>query len=360
MKKINISHYIILLLSMILFIVSVFLNPYSFSYLAVLVLILLLALLVFSTGIIINKQEFYQKNITKYIILYFVLLLSLTMFINRPGVSFFNKEFLEDYTRTINIIPFKTIISYLTGIANIGIKITNILGNLIAFVPLSFLLMLKDKKYCKLKKQFVVLAVTVFVIEILQLVTSTGRFDIDDFILNIGGGLLFVILLNKVKLIDKLKRLFYQDFHIPKIGKIILWSITFLFIILVDIMMLVNMVTIEQVITQTFYVSNQDRCSELEKIEMEGYHLYLDCVDVVYETEDNYQMSLQEALENGELTRKDIKEKLEQKETLWDGGTATYVNPKENIAFVLCRTTEGNKDIYVGNKNLRYEESFCK
>ena len=60
------------------------------------------------------------------------MLLSLTMFINRPGVSFFNKEFLENYTRTINVIPFKTIISYLTGPANIGIKITNILGNLVA------------------------------------------------------------------------------------------------------------------------------------------------------------------------------------------------------------------------------------
>ena len=62
----------------------------------------------------------------------------------------------------------------------------------------------------------------------------------------------------------------------------------------------------------------------------------------------------------GELTRKDIKEELERKEALWDGGTATYVDTKENIAFVLCCTTEGNKDIYVGNKSFRYEESFCK
>ena len=77
-------------------------------------------------------------------------------------------------------------------------------------------------------------------------------------------------------------------------------------------------------------------------------------------TEDYYQMSLEDALKNNELTRRKIKEKLKQKEALWDGGTTMYVSPKENITFVLCQTTDGNKDIYVGNKDMRYEESFCK
>ena len=71
MKKINIPYYIILVLSIILFIVSVFLNPYSFSYLAALVFILLLALLVFSTGLIIIRKSFIRKilqNILFYIL----------------------------------------------------------------------------------------------------------------------------------------------------------------------------------------------------------------------------------------------------------------------------------------------------
>ena len=125
-------------------------------------------------------------------------------------------------------------------------------------------------------------------------------------------------------------------------------------------MTFVNMVTIEQVITQTFYVEEKNNCTGLEKIELEEFNLYLDCVDVVYETEDYYQMSLEDALKNNELTRRKIKEKLKQKEALWDGGTTMYVSPKENITFVLCQTTDGNKDIYVGNKDMRYEESFCK
>ena len=284
MKKLSIPYYILLLVSIILFTVSNFINPYSFSYLVALIFIILLASFIFCTGLIMNKQDFYRKNITKYIILYFILLLSLTMFINRSGISLLNKEFLENYKVMINIIPLKTIIHYLTGPVNISIKITNILGNLIAFIPLSFLLMLKDKKYYQVKAQFIYLSITVLIIELLQLITSTGRFDIDDFILNVGGSLLFIIIMNRMKLIEKLKNLFYQDFHIPKIGKWIVECFLFVFIILIDIMILINMLTVKQLITQMFYVEEKSSCSKLEKIEIDKYNLYLDCIDVTYET----------------------------------------------------------------------------
>lgn len=359
MKKLSIPYYILLLVSIILFTVSNFINPYSFSYLAALIFIILLASFIFCTGLIMNKQDFYRKNITKYIILYFILLLSLTMFINRSGISLLNKEFLENYKVMINIIPLKTIIHYLTGPVNISIKITNILGNLIAFIPLSFLLMLKDKKYYQVKAQFIYLSITVLIIELLQLITSTGRFDIDDFILNVGGSLLFVIIMNRMKLIEKLKNLFYQDFHIPKIGKWIVECFLFIFIILIDIMILINMLTVKQLITQMFYVEEKSSCSQLEKIEFDKYNLYLDCIDVTYETKNHYQISLSEAFKTKEITRKDIKEKLSKKETI--PSTATiYTNTEENITFILCQTSEGNKDIYVGNKTMQYNENFCK
>ena len=348
MKKLSIPYYILLLVSIILFTVSNFINPYSFSYLAALIFIILLAFFIFCTGLIMNKQDFYRKNITKYIILYFILLLSLTMFINRSGISLLNKEFLENYKVMINIIPLKTIIHYLNGPVNISIKITNILGNLIAFIPLSFLLMLKDKKYYQVKVQFIYLSITVLIIELLQLITSTGRFDIDDFILNVGGSLLFVIIMNRTKLIEKLKNLFYQDFHIPKVGKWIVECVLFIFIILIDIMILIM-----------FYVEEKSSCSKLEKIEFDKYNLYLDCIDVTYETKNHYQISLSEAFKTKEITRKDIKEKLSKKETIFSTATI-YTNTEENITFILCQTSEGNKDIYVGNKTMQYNENFCK
>ncbi len=356
MKQIKKLYDILLITSILLFIISIFLNSYSFSYSMILIFILLLAILTFVTGTIINKRQFYKKNITKYIILYFILLLSLTMFINRPRISFFSFKLLN----SINIIPFKSIIRYLVGPININIKVMNILGNAVAFIPFSFLLILKDKKYYKLKNQFIYLGIVVLTIETLQLITSTGRFDIDDFILNIGGSLLFVFLLKKTKQIDQLKKIFYQDFNIPKLVRIIIWIIAFIFIVLVDIIMLVKMLTIKQELIQTFYVAEKSSCVNLEKIEMNGYNLYLNCVDVIYETDDFYQLPIQDALENKKLTRNKIKEKLTKKEVLWDGGTAIYVNPDENIAIILCQTLDGNKDIYVGNKNMRYNDNFCK
>ena len=360
MKKLNIIHYIILIISTILFIISLIISPYTFSYLSAFIFFILLTLFVFSTGLIINKKQFYQKNITKYIILYFILIISLTMFINRPGLSFFNKSFLENYSRSINLIPFKTIIDYIIAPANLSIKIINILGNLIAFIPFSLLLWIKDEKYRKPIKQLGYLTMIVLIIELLQLITSTGRFDIDDLILNIGGALLFILLIKKINITDKIKYIFFQNFHLSSLTKWLAWSLSLILIILVDIMIVVNMISVEQIITQNFYVEEKASCQGLEKIQMPGYNLYLNCVDVIYEADDYYQLPLQEALKKGDLTREDIKEKLTEKASFWDGGTTIYSNQNENITFILCQTVDGNKDIYVGNKYMQYENNYCK
>ena len=146
MKKITITHYALLLLSILIFITSIVLSPYGFSYFGAVIFIVSLAIFIFVTGLIINKKEFYLKNINKYIVLYFILLLSLTLIINRSGISFLNKDLLENYAQFINVIPLKTIINYIVAPANISIKIVNIIGNIVAFIPLSFLLLMKSKK----------------------------------------------------------------------------------------------------------------------------------------------------------------------------------------------------------------------
>ncbi len=45
-------------------------------------------------------------------------------------------------------------------------------------------------------------------------------------------------------------------------------------------------------------------------------------------------------------------------DTYKDGGTKLYKN--DSIALIKCNTIDGNKDIYIGDINLEYEESFCK
>ena len=359
-KKLQILNYILLIFSILVFgeYLINFAN-YSSSYILFLLFFILLALHVFVTGLLINKEKIYKKNIKLYMILYIILLISLTIFINRPDFALFDAKYFKTYVAGINLIPFKTIIHYFTGNVNLGVSIYNIVGNLVALMPLSFLLVLLDKRYDSYKKQLKVLFITVLIIEFMQFILAAGRLDIDDFILNVGGSLLFVMIMNRTKLIEKLKNLFYQDFHIPKIGKWIVECFLFVFIILIDIMILINMLTVKQLITQMFYVEEKSSCSKLEKIEFDKYNLYLDCIDVTYETKNHYQISLSEAFKTKEITRKDIKEKLTKKETI--PSTATiYTNTEENITFILCQTSEGNKDIYVGNKTMQYNENFCK
>ncbi len=360
MKKITIPTYLLWILSILIFIISILKNPYGTTYLTAVCFIFLLSALIFNLGMIINKKETYKRNINIYIFLYLFLLILLTIFINRPKISLINKEFLEIYTTQVNIIPFKTIINYLIGPSNSYHKIINILGNLIALTPLSLLLILKNKKYENLKYQLIHIGLIVLFIELLQLITMTGHFDIDDFILNILGVILFTFVLKKLKLIEKIKVLFYNDFNLHKILKYGIQIFLIATVLLFNIITIIDMVSIEKIVKQTFYVEEKDSCNALEKVEMNNYNLYLDCVRVIYEAEDGKQYSIEEALKEQKLTRKLIKENLKKVETLWDGGTTTYVNKKENIAFILCQTVDGNNDIYVGNKSLRYQEQFCK
>lgn len=356
MKKITIVTYIILIISSLLLWVLLWQSPYSFSYSMALAFILLLSSLVFLKGMINNKKKSYKINIIIYIILYFILLISLTLLINRPSITFLNNI----STQTINLIPLKTIITFIKTPMNLNIKLTNILGNLLAFIPLSFLLILKDEKFYSIKKQSIYVGITIILIEIIQLVTATGRLDIDDFILNMLGIIIFMIIVKKTKIMEKIKKIFYSDFHMIKSIKYGLWILMVILIIIFDVMMVVDITTIEQVVNQTFYVEEKSNCNDLEKIEMEEYNLYLKCIDVIYETKDHYQISLEEALKNKSLTRKKIKEELTKREISWQEGTSTYIDKQDNIAFVLCHTPEGNQDIYVGNVNMRYEENFCK
>lgn len=115
--------------------------------------------------------------------MYFILFVCLTMFINRPGISLINKEYFLTYIKSVNLIPFKTIFEYITSGSNLYVIIYNTLGNLVALMPLALLLLIKDDKYESIKYQVMFLSIVVIFIEVTQLILSTGRLDIDDYIL---------------------------------------------------------------------------------------------------------------------------------------------------------------------------------
>ena len=231
-SRIIIFSYLIVLLSVTIFLIAIFIKNRTNSYLLSLIFFVVLAILIFIQGIIVNKKDNYIKNINLYICLYFILLFNLTFFLKRSTVDIIN---LEKMQKSINLIPFKTISSFINNDLN-SLTLYNLLGNLTAFVPLSLLLLLKDEKYKKLKNQLTFLFVAVFIVEVLQLLLGVGVFDIDDIILNIGGCLLFVMITSK--LIAKIRFIFYSDFKMSKTIKYILFGFVLLAIILFDIFFL--------------------------------------------------------------------------------------------------------------------------
>ncbi|MFT9494796.1 VanZ family protein [Anaerosolibacter sp.] len=85
-----------------------------------------------------------------------------------------------------NLKPFATINQYLhINSFNPSIWIVNLAGNIGVFVPFGILIPLTfGGRYMKLLGTFLS---GLFVLEVLQLITKRGSFDIDDFILNTIG-----------------------------------------------------------------------------------------------------------------------------------------------------------------------------
>lgn len=236
-NKLQILNYIIIVITLTLFFSLVFNPNMDVSFITVIVTFILLSLFTFLCGIKTNEKEVYKNNIVVYMILYFIFLFSLTMLVGRFGRLLINMEYLQGYLRDINIIPFKTIIKYLTTEVSLKVMIYNIIGNFIALMPLSLLLMLKNDKNRKLSKQFIKISIIVLIIEILQLVFSCGKFDIDDFILNVGGALIFSYMLLKTNLLLKINKLFTTDIKLKEFLKNILILTIIFFVVIFNILL---------------------------------------------------------------------------------------------------------------------------
>jgi glycopeptide antibiotics resistance protein len=95
-----------------------------------------------------------------------------------------------------NIIPFKTIMSYLLNFDGFKSSMVtdNFFGNIFAFLPFGFLLPL-------LRKNLNFYRITLYsflfslLIESAQFIFRVGAFDVDDMILNsLGGGIGYILL----------------------------------------------------------------------------------------------------------------------------------------------------------------------
>lgn len=106
--------------------------------------------------------------------------------------------FSSAYGRTVemgyryNLEPFLEIKRAIEHVDAVGYRyvVTNIAGNIVAFMPFGFLLPLITKRRMHTGKVLVLSFLLTLCAESLQLVSRTGAFDVDDLILNTLGGVL--------------------------------------------------------------------------------------------------------------------------------------------------------------------------
>lgn len=94
----------------------------------------------------------------------------------------------------MNLVPFKTISNYLRAwerqLVNPSVVITNIFGNIVAFIPFGLLGPLIDPRLKKAKVICLWAFLLSLFIEVGQALLAVGVFDVDDLILNFTGGVI--------------------------------------------------------------------------------------------------------------------------------------------------------------------------
>ncbi len=113
------------------------------------------------------------------------------------------EPYWEQIARHYNLIPFQTVSDFVDTLINAekytaawgyesyrysaSHAFVNLAGNVGMFLPLGFLLPQCAAKLGRIWKCLLTAFAIVLAIELLQLFTLTGTFDVDDLILNLGG-----------------------------------------------------------------------------------------------------------------------------------------------------------------------------
>jgi glycopeptide antibiotics resistance protein len=122
-------------------------------------------------------------------------------------INHFNFTYDEYHWRSNNFVPFKTINFYLfLADINLNIRIENLAGNIIGFMPFGFILPLLARKFQKLSTVTLATFCLSLTFELLQLIFEFGSFDVDDLILNTIGGILGYLPIRLVILFTHLKK----------------------------------------------------------------------------------------------------------------------------------------------------------
>lgn len=116
--------------------------------------------------------------------------------------EFYGRDAVSDYR--YNLIPFKEITRFYVYREVVGFRafITNLFGNVLAFMPFGFFVPILSGRNRHFWKMALLTFLLSLSIETIQLLARVGSFDVDDLILNTLGGILgylFFYILNKIR-----------------------------------------------------------------------------------------------------------------------------------------------------------------
>ena len=129
--------------------------------------------------------------------------MGLILFLIYIGFLVYFLFFSEEYNRNIiaesyryNFMPFKEIMRFWHYRYQLGARVVviNIIGNIGAFIPFGLFVPIISIKLRKAWKVILLGMLLSGTVELLQLVTKVGSFDVDDIILNTAGTIIGYLL----------------------------------------------------------------------------------------------------------------------------------------------------------------------
>ncbi|PUB10586.1 VanZ family protein [Paenisporosarcina sp. OV554] len=167
-----------------------------FLYPAVAITIIWIIFKVFNITYVKKKFDIKREIVN---LLYFVSVMGII------GLTIFPLEiaFGPEYDSPNNFVPFASINELLNHFYYM-VPLRNILGNIILFTPLGFILVLKFKRLNNMMSVVLVGLLSSTSIEFIQLLLPNRAFDIDDIILNTLGTMIGFLILKATKIEKKL------------------------------------------------------------------------------------------------------------------------------------------------------------
>lgn len=89
----------------------------------------------------------------------------------------------------------------------------------------------------------------------------------------------------------------------------------------------------------------------------DGRNIYTYCIENITIEMKDRKAELKSYIEDNSNAINEIINTLKLEDTLMDGGTQIY---KGDITLIKCNTLDDNKDIYIGNNNMKFKQNFCK